>query len=95
MLIHFSHGTMRSISSKNSRFFVRTCDNSSLRADRLSCLSIPILYHFLRLFALCGIALKELFDQLREGADMQDLCIDGTYIKAHRASDGAKKGRGQ
>ena len=36
--------------------------------------------------------LKELFDQLREGADMQDLCIDGTYIKAHRASAGAKKG---
>ena len=29
--------------------------------------------------------LKALFDQLREGADMQDLCIDGTYIKAHRA----------
>lgn len=23
---------------------------------------------------------------------MQDLCIDGTYIKAHRASAGAKKG---
>ena len=36
--------------------------------------------------------LKELFDQLREGADTQDLCIDGTYIKAHRASAGAKKG---
>ena len=36
--------------------------------------------------------LKELFDQLREGTNMQDLCIDGTYIKAHRASAGAKKG---
>ncbi len=36
--------------------------------------------------------LKALFDQLREGADMQDLSIDGTYIKAHRASAGAKKG---
>ena len=36
--------------------------------------------------------LKALFDQLREGADMQDLYIDGTYIKAHRASAGAKKG---
>ena len=23
---------------------------------------------------------------------MQDLCIDGTYIKAHRASAGAKNG---
>lgn len=42
MLIHFPHGTMCSISSKNSRFFVRTCDNSSLKADRLSCLSIPM-----------------------------------------------------
>ena len=36
--------------------------------------------------------LKALFDQLREGADMQDLSIDGTYIKAHRASVGVKKG---
>ena len=36
--------------------------------------------------------LKALFDQLREGTDMQDLSIDGTYIKAHRASAGAKKG---
>ena len=37
-------------------------------------------------------ALKALFDQLREGADMQDLSIDGTYIKAHRAGACAKKG---
>ena len=58
MLIHFSHGTMRSISPKNSRFFVRTCDNSSLRADRLCCLSISVVFHFLRLFPLCGIALS-------------------------------------
>ena len=36
--------------------------------------------------------LKNFFENLREGADMQDLCIDGTYIKAHRASAGAKKG---
>ena len=36
--------------------------------------------------------LKKLFESFREGADMQDLCIDGTYIKAHRASAGAKKG---
>ena len=36
--------------------------------------------------------LKNFFESLREGADMQDLCIDGTYIKAHRASAGAKKG---
>ena len=57
MLSHFPHGTIRSIFAKNSRFFVCTCDNSSLRADRLSCLSIPMLYHLLRLFALCGIAL--------------------------------------
>ena len=36
--------------------------------------------------------MKNFFESLREGADMQDLCIDGTYIKAHRASAGAKKG---
>ena len=60
MLIHFPHGTMCSISSKNSRLFVRTCDNSSLKADRLSCLSIHILYHFFRLFALCGVALSNI-----------------------------------
>jgi len=36
--------------------------------------------------------MKEIFENLRKGADMQDLCIDGTYIKAHRASAGAKKG---
>ena len=36
--------------------------------------------------------LKEMFEKLRQGADMQDICIDGTYIKAHRASAGAKKG---
>ena len=36
--------------------------------------------------------LKALFDQLCEDADMQDLSIDGTYIKAHRASAGAKSG---
>ena len=39
--------------------------------------------------------LKALFDQLREGADMQDLSIDGTYIKAHRASASAKRRCGQ
>lgn len=36
--------------------------------------------------------LKEMFENVRENPDMQDLCIDGTYIKAHRASAGAKKG---
>ena len=51
---------MCSISSKNSRFFVRTCDNSSLKSDRLSCLSIHILYHFFRQFALCGVALSNI-----------------------------------
>lgn len=35
---------------------------------------------------------KQLFENVRENPDMQDLCIDGTYIKAHRASAGAKKG---
>ena len=31
-------------------------------------------------------------DTFRENPDMRDLCIDGTYIKAHRSSAGAKKG---
>ena len=35
---------------------------------------------------------KQLFENVRENPDMQDLCIDGTYIKAHRASADAKKG---
>lgn len=39
--------------------------------------------------------LRKLFDTLCEGTDMQDLCIDGTYIKAHRTSSSAKKGCGQ
>lgn len=37
---HSPHGTMRSICDRNSFFFVRTCANSSLRPDRLTCLSI-------------------------------------------------------
>ena len=36
--------------------------------------------------------LKELFLHVQQNPDMQDLCIDGTYIKAHRSSAGAKKG---
>lgn len=36
--------------------------------------------------------LKAMFEHLRQNPNMQDLCIDGTYIKAHRASTGAKKG---
>lgn len=36
--------------------------------------------------------LKEMFENARQHPNMQDLCIDGTYIKAHRASAGAKKG---
>lgn len=35
--------------------------------------------------------LKEMFVYVRQNPDMQDLCIDGTYIKAHRSSAGAKK----
>ena len=35
---------------------------------------------------------KQLFENVRENPDMQDLCIDGTYIKAHRARAGATKG---
>ena len=35
--------------------------------------------------------IKQLFENIRENPDMQYLCIDGTYVKAHRASAGAKK----
>ena len=35
---------------------------------------------------------KQLFESVRENPDMQDLCIDGTYIKAHRSSKKKKKG---
>lgn len=38
--------------------------------------------------------LKQLFESARKNPDMQDWCIDGTYIKAHRSSAGAKKGSG-
>ena len=38
--------------------------------------------------------LRQLFENVRENPDMQDLCIDGTYIKAHRSSAGAKRGSG-
>ena len=37
---------MRLISAKNSFFFVRTCASSSLKADRLICLFMFLLYHF-------------------------------------------------
>jgi hypothetical protein len=40
------HGTIRSI-----------CASLSLNADRLICLFISLFYHFLRLPALCGVAL--------------------------------------
>ena len=32
--------------------------------------------------------LKQLFESVHKNPDMQDLCIDGTYIKAHRSSAG-------
>lgn len=38
--------------------------------------------------------IKQLFENIRENPDMQYLCIDGTYVKAHRASAGAKKDPG-
>ena len=60
---HSPHGTIRSISAKNSFFFVRTCSNSSLRADILNCLVIFVLYHIYGQFALCGIALNNYFCQ--------------------------------
>ena len=36
-------------------------------------------------------ALKKVFEAVRFEPDMQDISIDGTYIKAHRSSAGARK----
>lgn len=36
--------------------------------------------------------LEAVFNELRKDCDTQDICIDGTYIKAHRDSAGAKRG---
>ena len=65
---HSPHGTMRSICDRNPFFFVRTCANSSLRPDRLTCLSLPIFYHTCLFSAsfLCGIALDKL-DVIKTG----------------------------
>ena len=52
------HGTMRSISARNSRFFVSTCDNSSLSADRLIYLFISVLYHFCGYIAIVRYCLS-------------------------------------
>ena len=69
----YSSHTMRSISPKNSRFLVRACDNSSLRADRLCCLSISIVFRFLRLFPLCGIAL--ILSLIRKSPCLRFSCV--------------------
>ena len=36
--------------------------------------------------------LNEIFHTLSEDADMQDISMDSTYVKAHKASAGAKRG---
>ena len=36
--------------------------------------------------------LESIFHELGEGADLEDISIDSTYIKAHKASAGAKRG---
>lgn len=58
--IYSPHGMMRSICVRNSFFLVRTCASSSLRADRLICLSMSIVCHIFASFTLCGIALYNL-----------------------------------
>jgi len=37
--------------------------------------------------------IEKLFEALTVDADMQDLCIDGTVVKAHQHAAGVKKGR--
>ncbi len=36
--------------------------------------------------------LRKIFEELAEEADLQDMSIDSTSVKAHQASAGAKKG---
>ena len=36
--------------------------------------------------------IEKIFHELGEDADLQDISIDSTYIKAHKASAGAEKG---
>lgn len=35
---------------------------------------------------------RKIFENMTVDADLQDISIDGTYIKAHKASAGAKRG---
>ena len=35
---------------------------------------------------------EAIFEELSKDADLQDISMDGTYIKAHKASAGAKRG---
>ena len=55
---HLPHGIRRSICYKNFFFFVRVCDSSSIRPDRLICLFMSLFYHIFIpcTFALCGVA---------------------------------------
>ena len=36
--------------------------------------------------------IERIFHELGEDADLEDISIDGTYIKAHKASAGAERG---
>ena len=36
--------------------------------------------------------LERIFRELGEDADLEDISIDSTYIKAHKASAGAERG---
>lgn len=39
--------------------------------------------------------IEKIFHELSEDADLQDISIDSTYIKAHKASAGAERGGSQ
>ena len=39
--------------------------------------------------------IEKIFHELGEEADLQDISIDSTYIKAHKASAGAERGGSQ
>ena len=39
--------------------------------------------------------IEKIFHELGEDADLEDISIDSTYIKAHKASAGAERGGGR
>ena len=54
----------------------------------------PTVYKRVREWASSGL-IEKIFHELGEYADLEDIGIDSTYIKAHKASAGAERGGGR